>query len=264
IEYDTISGFRNVVIREYQDETKAFLVHYPDGVDYENKTEANVIVEQLESPLFRAAECYVLRYQCLQCGMTMCNVEPGWVLIRSTCSDSGGGGGGYNPDPDPYDPGWPTDPGNSPWNENGGGGSGNGSSATPCDKLRQKSIDQVFKQKINFLKVKVNEHPHEWGWENYNPNEMYPTPGNGTNKYNTSAEGTAMTYEVREWGQHVTGYAHSHPDRPEVMGVHSTEDIYQFAAMVKRRYQGVPPGGGQFEVNSTYGIVVGTHGVYAI
>lgn len=266
IEHDTISGFRNVIIRDYNDEIRTFLVHYPDGVDFENHTSATVIVEELEGVVLTKAmpQCYGLRWQCQQCGMTMCNVEPGWVLIGQPCSDGGGGQGGGGYPGDPYaDPGWPTDPGNSPW-DGGGAGGGGGASETPCSALNRKSLDQTFKQKINFLKTKVNEHPHEWGWENYNPNEKYGTPGNGTNAYNTPTEGTAIKYKPREIGQHVTGYAHSHPDRPEVMGVHSTGDIRSFVKMVETRHHGVPHGGGQYEVNSMYGIVVGTHGVYAI
>lgn len=269
IEHDTISGFRNVIVKDYNNEIKTYLAHYPDGVDFENQTDANVIVEQLEGPLFRAAECFVLRYQCLQCGMTMCNVEPGWVLIRSTCSDSGGGGGGYNPDPDPYDPDIPTDPGNQPigGDPDGGGGNGNGNgNVTPCQALNQKLTDANFKNKINELKGKVYSSNFEHGFVNHNPRENPDMNSDQMNQYTATTsnmtEHTNSPAFVHE--QSKIGLMHSHPDGPNLMTIHSPADIKKLAVIWRYRYGMSYPGGQQYSLHETYSIVVGKHGVYAL
>lgn len=267
IENDTISGFRNVIVRDYNNEIKTYLVHYPDGVDFEHHTEPTVIVEELEEGLMKAMpQCYGLRWQCQQCGMTMCTVEPGWVLIGQPCSDNGGGQGGGGYPGDPYaDPGWPTNPGDSPWNGGGAGGSG-GASETPCSALNRKSLDQTFIAKINELKAKLNTNtPYEHGYVNHNPKENADITSNQTNQYSTTAsvmeEDCKSKADIQIEGAHTFGYMHTHPTKnrcPQSMGVFSSADIRHFVRMVKLRYDA------DLSTNDVYGIIVGDHGVYAL
>ncbi len=172
-----------------------------------------------------------------------CTTFENGYSITLNCGYSGGGSGGWSDDDDGGSGGGgiPTDP--IP-----------GEGETPCQSLALKT-DADFHHKINFLKTKVDENPNEWGWENYN----YPTAGNGTNIYNVSAEGTTKKYTLREWGSHVFGYAHSHPDDDdEVMGVHSTADIRIFTDIVRFRAEN------GYSTSEAYGIVVGEHGTYAL
>lgn len=212
IEYDTISGFRNVIIREYQSLTEIYLVHYPNGVDFENYSSSKVIMEQLEN--FRSreqAQCYELEYKCQLCGQSNCTVQPGWVLVAVECDESPGGGGGednpYNPG-DPYDPGIPTDPGQQPIGGGGNPGNNNGNnSPTPCDLGNNLKANTNFINKMIELKNDANNTniDYEKGYL------MKVMPNNNTNYQ--PVQGNSGDNHISlslQYGEKHTGFIHMH------------------------------------------------------
>lgn len=265
IEHDAVEGFRNVIIKQTDAETKAYLVHYPQGVDFEGHTPAQVYVEEIDESIMMGrikSTCYIMVYSCLACGSDTCNFAPSWNVQEVTCppDNSGGGGGG---DDDPYDPfgddgqgDLPTDP-----TPGGSGGSGdNNPNQTPCQSLTLKIMQHNFQSKLSDLRSKLSL-AYETGHANYNPNERVPA-GNGTNAYEamipvTNAKGLPAL-KAENLGPDVFGFMHTHPITSEFMGVHSVGDIKSFMNLLRRREAN------GYSLQDTYSIVVGNHGTYSI
>lgn len=259
---DTIQGFRNVIIEESLNDTKIYLVHYPNGIDNVNHSTSEVIVEELDGIIGKAKSCFELVYQCQACGSNTCDYAPGWVLVEVPCGGSDGGGGN-----DPGE-GTPTDPipgGLDP--QDGGGGGGNNNNLPACQSLNNKlneplQNEQNFETRIEFLKQKVFNSGDEWGFINQNPSEDPNINSNANNQYNPARAKTlddgrkAVIFDI--YGPHIFGYMHTHPNNETTMGIHSAADILEFLKMVKYRYEM------GLSTDDTYGIVVGNHGVYSL
>jgi|GEM_PF-2766893 len=115
IENENIQGFRNVVIKTNGDETVAYLVHYPDGVDFENGTPRKAYMDEIEPEIISngigiSVTCYQLQMVYVECSDGTC--EWGWDLVEVPCEGGGtsGNDSGSNGD----------NSGNGGNNENGG------------------------------------------------------------------------------------------------------------------------------------------------
>lgn len=166
---------------------------------------------------------------------------------------SGGGSGGNGP---PTGGGFDTEP-----------NPGNSGIQTPCQSLKNKLNEpfkngENFKSKLQDLKNYVTNSVNEKGYANQNPNENPNTNTNLSNQYNPLLQKTNLNGEksvlISILGPQMFGYMHTHPDQPNVRGIHSIADIKVFLNMVKERDSY------GLSIDNTYGIVVGNHGVYAL
>lgn len=280
IEQNSIEGFRNVLISIHQNKTKALLVHYYDGVDFENHQSRSAVAEEIQAEFYGkniSKQCFVLVYKEES---DACSCEWGWHLVEVDCDsseggggnsgggnpgDGGGGSGGGFPTPGGYTP---TDP-----NPGGGGGSGGGNSGnngppqTPCQSLKAKMNEpkvnnNSFKTRLQELKNFVPGSNHEKGYVNQNPNENPSTNTTTTNQYNflptiTLPNGTnAVVLSIA--GPHIFGHMHTHPDDLNSRAIHSLADIQAYLRMLKFRDDY------GMRLDNTYSIVVGKHGVYSL
>ncbi len=180
IEHDSIQGFRNVLISIKENASKVYLIHYPDGVDFENQTERVAQLEEIDSGVFQKTTCYKVVIITVSCDNTEC--EYGWDLVEVPCGDggnnsggsgsggsSGGSGGSGSNGGGPTDPGLPTDPiggGNS----NGGGNNTSGSTfendflySLPQEQFVWLNNNPTIKNQIKNYLDTYGE-PSEYGW----------------------------------------------------------------------------------------------------
>lgn len=117
-EKELINGFRNLVIRKEKNNTVIYLVHYPNGVDFTNKTSSKVELSIINSDfLSKSTTCYKVVIETVSnCSSGTC--EWGWYLVETECPSGGSGGGSGG--------GTPTNPipgGHQPIDGGGSGGS---------------------------------------------------------------------------------------------------------------------------------------------
>lgn len=132
-EYDTIEGFRNVLVKVSGNDVQTYLIHYPDGIDFENHTNRTAIGEEIEPEVWaKSKTCFKVMIITVSCGDTEC--EYGWDLVEVPCGSGGGsseggsgtgtGGGtsGGGSGPGTGGGGIPTGPIGHPPADGGGGG----------------------------------------------------------------------------------------------------------------------------------------------
>ena len=132
-EFDSIEGFRNVIVKIKNDSIQTSLIHYTEGIDFENHIPRPASGEELGTDLWnKSITCYKVVYQVLS-GCSDGECEWGWELVEVPCGSVGGGdesgGGDGNGDgggSDGGNPGTPTGPINGGFDPEGGGPSGGG------------------------------------------------------------------------------------------------------------------------------------------
>jgi len=266
----------NLIIREEADSILEVIVHYQPSLNWITEFEAGNYLEydgeikvvDTEGEDFSEDDTTGKMYctfsvettSTCTCGPAHVEGDPNCTCttfentynIKVNCGYSGGGSGGGSGDDD--------DPGT------GGGGGGiptepiPDEGETPCQSLALKT-DANFRYYINRLKSLLNS-PDENGYFNYNPNEVPGQNSNATNQYNIMSSKTRADGKKRVRttvaGPQVFGYMHTHPIDDDVMGVHSTGDIFAFAELLtKRSSYG-------YSLSETYCIVVGEHGIYSL
>lgn len=122
IEHDTIEGFRNVLVKKSEDLIQTYLIHYPDGVDFENHTTRRAIGEELEAEVWNKSQnqCFIVVIETVSCDSEECVY--GWRLEEVPCGSIGGGGGGGTGD-------------NGSGSDTGGGNGHEGGGGYPTDPI---------------------------------------------------------------------------------------------------------------------------------
>ncbi len=138
IEYDSVQGFRNVIIRNQNNNTQAFLVHYPNGVNFESLATSTAILEEIEPDIWQAKQtCYVIQIFTVTCDQEAGICTYGWDIVEAPCTGDNNGGGGPgggtgdssgDTDWGDYGPGLPTLPTHNTGGSSGGSNSGSGTS----------------------------------------------------------------------------------------------------------------------------------------
>ncbi|SMC71246.1 hypothetical protein [Moheibacter sediminis] len=82
-----------MLVKVRGDNVQTYLIHYPDGIDFENHTTRTAIGEEIEPEAWgKSMTCYEVIIFTVSCDDTEC--EYGWGLIEVPCGGGGGSSGG--------------------------------------------------------------------------------------------------------------------------------------------------------------------------
>ena len=121
-EKSKIEGFRNIIVKKENNQTTNYIVHYPNGVDFEGKSSRQVTINKLDSNLFnKSIECFEVVIETVS-GCSSGTCEWGWYLKQVDCNTQDSGGGSEGSDGGGSTPGGTNPGGGSPGGNPGGGG----------------------------------------------------------------------------------------------------------------------------------------------
>ncbi|WP_333662620.1 hypothetical protein [Chishuiella changwenlii] len=156
IEYEPIEGFRNVIVKKQNGITTNHIIHYPEGVDFENHTPRKAIFKDLDSKIQTRSEkgevCYSVVIDLVyDCASGACKYgwhleeKPCGAVSGSTSGGSSGSGSGSGPGGSSGNPGGNSNPGDglgSGGGNYGGSGYGDGNNL-PVYPMRGQYTEQA-------------------------------------------------------------------------------------------------------------------------